>query len=177
MIQQATFAGGCFWCTEAVFQRVRGVVSVTPGYTGGVIDKPSYEQVANGATGHAEAIQMQFDPSIVSYETLVKIFFGTHNPTTENRQGNDIGTQYRSAIFFHNQEQRMIAEKVLTGLEQTHVFKKQIITEILPASDFFEAEKYHRDYYQKNPDNPYCQAIINPKLVKLRKSYSKYLRD
>lgn len=177
MTQQATFAGGCFWCTEAIFARVRGIISVAPGYTGGTVDRPNYEQVANGATGHAEAIRIEFDPSIVTYEILVKIFFGTHDPTTRNRQGNDIGTQYRSAIFFHNQEQRMIAEKVLAELEEAHVFEKQIITEILPASDFFDAEKYHRDYYRKNPENPYCQAVINPKITKLRKSYKVYLKE
>lgn len=168
----ATLANGCFWCTEAVFQRLKGVHSVISGYTGGARPNPSYDQVSTGATGHAEALQIEFDPQIISYETLLDIFFATHDPTTLNRQGNDMGTQYRSAIFYHNDEQKKVAQEKILELETDKAFADPIVTEITPLEKFFEAEDYHKNYYENNKDRPYCTYVIRPKLTKLLEKYS-----
>ena len=173
----AVFASGCFWCTEAIFKRLKGVQSVMPGYTGGKRENPTYEHVSTGATGHAEAIQITFDPDVISYEKLLNIFWHTHNPTTLNQQGNDIGTQYRSAIFYHNEKQRKIAEDLKKKLENEHVFDKPIVTEIVQATPFFIAEDYHKEYYEKNAQAPYCTFIIDPKIKKLLADYSTEIKE
>lgn len=172
----ATLANGCFWCTEAVFRRLKGVQSVVSGYTGGARKNPSYEQVSTGATGHAEAIQIKFDPAVISFETLLDIFFHTHNPTTLNRQGNDIGTQYRSAIFYHNESQKRSAQRVITALELTNEFKDPIVTEITEFDAFYPAEEDHRDYYEKNTNKPYCTYVITPKIQKLLTKYTENVK-
>lgn len=174
--ETATFASGCFWCTEAIFKRLKGVTEVTPGYANGKSDHATYESVHAGS-GHAEALQLNFDPSIISYEQLVEVFFGTHDPTTLNRQGNDVGEEYRSAILFHTPEQQAIAEQVKTRLEQAGVFSRPIVTSIEPLRNFSPAEAEHRDYYANNPDQPYCQVVISPKVAKLRKKYAHLLAD
>ena len=148
--ETATLANGCFWCSEAIFKRLKGVKSVTPGYAGGTIKNPSYDQVCNGTTGHAESIQIVFDPSVIDFDKILNIFWHTHNPTTLNRQGNDVGTQYRSAIFYHNEKQREIAEKSKKDLEKERIYKDSIVTEIIPFRNFYTAENYHKDYYDKN---------------------------
>ncbi len=176
-METVTFANGCFWCTEAVFRRLKGVQSVIPGYSGGARANPSYEQVSTGATGHAEAIQIEFDPDIISYEDLLDIFFHTHNPTTLNRQGNDVGTQYRSAIFYHSENQKNTAEKAITELELSKEFKDPIVTEITQFEAFYPAEDYHRDYYEKNRNKPYCTFVINPKIQKLMSKYTEKVKE
>jgi peptide-methionine (S)-S-oxide reductase len=168
----ATFGGGCFWCTETIFQRIDGVEEVLPGYMGGTRPNPTYEQVCTGATGHAEVIHIKYDPKKVSYETLLAIFFKTHDPTTLNRQGNDVGTQYRSVIFYHNEDQRQAAEKLMKELREQRVFDDPIVTELTAVQTFYPAEDYHKNYFNRNPDNPYCAAVIAPKLDKFLKSYS-----
>ncbi len=173
---QATFGSGCFWCTEAIFLSVKGVTSVMPGYAGGTVENPSYEQVSSGTTGHAEVARIEFDPATVSYEQLVEVFFGSHNPTTLNRQGNDVGEQYRSVIFFHDETQKKIAEAVKAKLEQGKTFDAPIVTSIVPLTNFYPAEDYHRNYYANNPDQPYCQAVISPKLAKFRQHYASLLK-
>ncbi|HRN96087.1 MAG TPA: peptide-methionine (S)-S-oxide reductase MsrA [Candidatus Levybacteria bacterium] len=176
-METATLANGCFWCTETIFKRLKGVHKVTSGYTGGARKNPSYEQVSTGATGHAEAIQIEFDPSIIPFATLLDIFFHTHNPTTLNRQGNDIGTQYRSAIFYHDDEQKRIAQEKITELEIAQTFKDPIVTQIEPLEIFYPAEDYHKDYYEKNKDKPYCTFVINPKIAKLLEKYSEKVKE
>lgn len=171
-MELATFAGGCFWCTEAIFQRLKGVKSVMPGYSGGDVEDPTYERVSEGTTGHAEAIQIEFDPKEISYEKLVEIFFHLHDPTTLNQQGNDIGTQYRSAIFYHGEEQKEAAEKVKKQIEDEHVYDKPIVTEIVPFDVFYKAEGYHQNYYNNNREGGYCRVIIDPKIKKLLREYS-----
>lgn len=173
----ATFAGGCFWCTEAIFQRLKGVVSAMPGYSGGKIENPSYEQVSSGMSGHAEAIQIEFDPKQISYEKLLDIFWHTHNPTTLNRQGNDVGPQYRSVIFYHNKNQKEAAEKSKKMLEKEKVFPEPIVTKIVPYTNFYIAEDYHKNYYEKNKNAPYCTFIINPKITKLMNMYGKDVKE
>lgn len=173
----ATFASGCFWCTEAVFLNVRGVDKVTSGYTGGSIENPSYEQVCSGRTGHAEAVQIEFDPGVISYEKLTEIFFLTHNPTTLNRQGHDVGTQYRSAIFYHDEEQKKIAELVKEQLTKEEIYPDPIVTTIEPFTIFYPAEAYHQNYFARNPDQPYCQAVINPKISHLRQQFQSLLKS
>lgn len=175
-IKVATFAGGCFWCTEAVFQRVKGVEKVRSGFTGGNIKNPPYREVITGRTGHAEAIEIHFDPEEISYEELVYIFFSTHDPTTLNRQQNDVGTQYRSAIFYHSEEQKRTAEKVAEKLEAENTFSSPIVTEITEASSFYEAEQEHYDYYNQHRNQPYCQVIIDPKVRKLKEKFSHKLK-
>lgn len=172
----ATLAGGCFWCTEAVFERLKGVGRVTSGFTGGSIKNPAYREIITGRTGHAEAIEILFDPGIISYEELLHIFFSTHDPTTLNRQQYDVGTQYRSAIFYHSEEQKQIAEKMIRKLEEENVFNDPIVTEITQAPTFYEAEPEHKEYYTRNPEQRYCQAIIDPKIKKLRQLYSDKLK-
>jgi len=175
--QKATFASGCFWCGEALFRQVKGVSEVISGYTGGHTKQPTYEQVCNGTTGHAEAIQITFDPAIVPFEQLVKLFFVTHDPTTMNRQGHDVGTQYRSAIFFHDEAQQATAERVKSTFEAQHLFASPIVTAIIPAPEWYPAEEYHQHYFERNPDQPYCQAIIAPKVAKLRKEFFELLAE
>jgi peptide-methionine (S)-S-oxide reductase len=170
----AVFGGGCFWCTEAVFEGLKGVRSVMPGYAGGVKENPTYEEVCSGSTGHAEVIRIEFDPSIISYRDLLTVFFATHDPTTRNRQGNDVGTQYRSSVFYTNEEQARAAEEMM---ETLNVDGKQLVTEIEPLSMFYPAEAYHRQYYKNNTDQPYCQVIINPKLEKLKKRFHELLAE
>lgn len=176
-MELATFGGGCFWCTEAVFQKVKGVIKVESGYAGGSVKNPAYREVCNGTTGHAEVIQLEFDPTQISYRELVKIFFLTHDPTTLNRQGNDVGTQYRSVIFYHSEEQHKEAVSVKEELLGSEVFEKPIVTEISPFSNFYKAEEYHQNYYLNNSFQPYCSFVITPKLSKFRKSFSNYLTE
>jgi peptide-methionine (S)-S-oxide reductase len=176
-LETATFAGGCFWCTEAIFTRLRGVTSVVPGYAASKVENPSYEAVCTGRTGAAEAVQITYDPAIISYETLLDIFWHTHDPTTLNRQGNDIGTQYRSAIFYKNERQKEEAEASKEALERSGAYSKPIVTEITPFTNFYPAENYHKDYYDRNRSQPYCMFVINPKVQKLLKEYRKELKD
>jgi len=173
----ATFAGGCFWCTEAIFRRLRGVISVMPGYSGGKRPNPTYDQIHSGATGHAESIQIVFDPTVISYEKLLDVFWHTHNPTTPNQQGADIGPEYRSAIFYHSEEQKNLAEKSKKELEQEHTYQSPIVTEIIPYTTFYPAEEVHRDFYEKNASSPYCMFVINPKIQKLLKEYGNSVKD
>lgn len=175
-LETATLAGGCFWCTEAVFQRVEGVEKVVPGFTGGQIKNPAYREIITGRTGHAEAIEIDFDPEVISLEELLFIFFSTHDPTTLNRQQYDVGTQYRSAIFYHTEEQEAAARKVIEKIEAEQVFNDRIVTEISPAGPFYPAEQEHLDYYNRNREQQYCRAIIDPKIKKLKEMYSEKLR-
>lgn len=175
-LQEATLAGGCFWCTEAVFQRVEGVEEVTSGFTGGTIKNPPYREVVAGRTGHAEAIKIKFNSEIVTFEELLYIFFATHDPTTLNRQQNDVGTQYRSAIFFHSEAQKQAAEEVIQKLEEENTFQNAIVTEISPAGEFYVAEQEHHDYYNQNRNQPYCRVIIDPKVQKLKHTFSKKVK-
>lgn len=177
MIRTATLAGGCFWCAEAIFKRLRGVESVVPGYAGGQVEHPTYEEVTGGTTGHVEAIKITFDDAHISYEQLLEIFWHTHDPTTLNRQGNDVGPQYRSVVFYQTDEDRLVAEKVKTRLEDEHVFAEPIVTEIVPFTNFFPAEKYHRDYYDNNRSAGYCSIVITPKISKLLRDYSDNVKD
>jgi peptide-methionine (S)-S-oxide reductase len=176
-LEVATFAGGCFWCTEAVFDQLKGVVKVESGYSGGDVANPSYEDVCSGETGHAETIQVTFDPSVVSYADLLRIFFTTHDPTTLNRQGADVGTQYRSAVFYHNPEHERIAREVVQEFEKSKVWKRPIVTELTPYKNFYKAEDYHQDYYERNSRQPYCRAVIEPKISKLREHYREKLKQ
>jgi peptide-methionine (S)-S-oxide reductase len=168
----ATLASGCFWCSEAIFKRLKGVKSVVPGYSGGVVENPSYDLVCTGKTGHAESVQIEFDPKVIPFEKILDIFWHTHDPTTLNRQGNDVGTQYRSAIFYHNQKQKEVAEKSKKELEKEGVYKSSIVTEITPFSNFYVAEDYHKNYYDNNQDAPYCNYVIDPKVHKLLLKFS-----
>ena len=172
----ATLAGGCFWCTEAVFSIVEGVEKVEPGYSGGAVRNPMYEQVSTGITGHAEAVQIVFDPSVISFRELLEIFFATHNPTTMNRQGPDVGTQYRSVIFYHNEEQKVTSEKVIAELDKEGIWDAVIVTRVEPFEAFYAAEKYHKNYYKRNSNQPYCQQVITPKLVKLQQRFLRKLK-
>jgi peptide-methionine (S)-S-oxide reductase len=168
----ATLAGGCFWCLEAVFDRLQGVESVESGYMGGKTPKPTYDEVCGGSSGHAEVVQVAFDPSVLSYEDLLGVFFTIHDPTTLNRQGNDVGTQYRSAIFYHSPEQKRMAEQEVANLTKGKLFSAPIVTEIAPASQFHMAEEYHQEYYERvGGSNPYCSFVIDPKVAKFRKQY------
>lgn len=165
--EEITLANGCFWCTEAIFKRVRGILSAVPGYSGGFLADPSYDQVCTGETGHAEAIQIQFDPKIIPLEKLLEIFWYTHDPTTLNRQGSDVGTQYRSAIFYQTPKQKDIATAVKEDIEKKKLYSNPIVTEITPFKNFYPAEKYHKDYYDNNKSVPYCSYVIDPKVEKL----------
>lgn len=176
-LQTATLGGGCFWCLEAVFERLVGVERVVSGYAGGTIPNPTYEDVCTGMTGHAEVAQVTFDPAVISYRELLEIFFAFHDPTTLNRQGPDTGSQYRSAIFFGSEEQATIAREVIAELEAKRLFGAPIITEVTPLSVFYPAEAYHQQYFQRHPERMYCQAMIAPKVAKLRKQYSSRLRE
>ena len=174
MTERATFGGGCFWCIEAAFKHIKGVISVTSGYAGGTTENPTYKEVCNGATGHAEVIQVEFNPKDITFKELVNIFFHLHNPTELNRQGPDVGTQYRSIILFHDDGQKTAATEVKDEIEASGDFDDPIVTEIVSLNTFYPAEEYHQDYFEKNPNNAYCQININPKLAKLRKKYSNY---
>ena len=174
--EQATLAGGCFWCLEAVFEQIEGVARVESGYTGGSVANPTYKQVCAGTTGHAEVIQLTYDPGRLSYREVLEIFFAFHDPTTLNRQGGDVGTQYRSAIFYHDARQKAEAEAVVRALTDQKVFDDPIVTEIVPLGAFHRAEQYHQGYYLQNPDQPYCRAVIAPKVAKLRSKYAARLK-
>ncbi len=173
----ATLAGGCFWCTEAVFNRLKGVTSVVPGYAASKVANPSYEAVCSGRTGAAEAIQITYDPSVISYDKLLDIFWHLHDPTTLNRQGHDVGTQYRSAIFYHNDEQKDIALASKEAIGKSGTYKQPIVTEIAPFTNFYPAEDYHKDYYDNNRSQPYCMFVIDPKVQKLLKEYRSDLKE
>ena len=175
-IETATFGSGCFWCTEAVFQQVDGVIKVESGYSGGKVKNPTYREVCTGLTGHAEVIQLTFDPSKVSFEELLEIFWGTHDPTTLNRQGADEGTQYRSAIFYHTPAQKQLSETYKKKLDESGAFDKPIVTEIVPFTNFYKAEDYHQNYYNLNGSAPYCSFVIQPKLEKFKKVFGDKLK-
>ncbi len=172
-----TFGAGCFWCTEAVFLNVKGVLSVESGYSGGKVKNPSYRDVCTGETGHAEVTQITYDPKVVSFEDLLEVFWNTHDPTTLNRQGADEGTQYRSVIYYHSEEQKKLAESYKKQLEASHVFKNPIVTEISPFTTFYKAEDYHQNYYALNPNQGYCQFVIRPKVDKFRKQFAAKLKQ
>jgi len=176
-LEKATFAAGCFWCVEAIFERVHGVTDVKSGYSGGHVKNPSYREVCNGTTGHAEVCQLTFDPDVISYIELLEIFWQTHDPTTLNRQGNDVGTQYRSAIFCHNTEQKRLAEEMKLRLNKEKIWANPVVTEIADFKEFYPAEDYHEDYYEKNPEQPYCSIVITPKIEKFEKVFSEYLKE
>ncbi len=175
-LQTVTFGNGCFWCTEAVFQRLQGVASVVSGYSGGNGENPSYEAVCGGRTGHAEVVQIMFDPQAISYAQLLEVFWQTHDPTTLNQQGNDVGTQYRSVIFYHDEEQKKLAEQYKEELDRSGVFANAIVTEISPATEFYPAEGYHQNYYNLNSSQPYCTVVINPKLEKFQRAFHARLK-
>ena len=175
-IETETLANGCFWCTEAIFQRLKGVESVTSGFSGGTIKNPAYREVISGRTGHAEAIEIKFDASVISFQEILDVFFSTHDPTTLNRQGYDIGTQYRSAIFYHSEEQKLIAENFIEQLIKAKIFDAKIVTEVTEFRAFFKAEEYHQNYYNNNKTQGYCMAVINPKLEKFIKKYKEKLK-
>ena len=173
----ATLAGGCFWCLEAAFQDLKGVENVQSGYAGGRVANPSYEDVCTGTTGHAEVVQITFDPQVVSFEDLLQVYFTIHDPTTLNRQGADVGTQYRSAIFYHSPEQKATAERVIAELQAQKLWDEPVVTELKPLTAFYPAEEYHRDYFRRNPTQGYCQAVIAPKVAKVRKLYFDRLKQ
>jgi peptide-methionine (S)-S-oxide reductase len=175
-LETATLGGGCFWCLEAVFERLEGVEKVVSGYTGGRVPDPSYELVCSGLTGHAEVVQITFDPSVLPYRELLEIFFAFHDPTTLNRQGNDVGTQYRSAIYYHSPEQERTARAVIEQLQRDGTWDDAIVTEVTPLDRFYPAEEYHQQYFQRNPTRMYCQAVVAPKVAKLRREYAARLR-
>jgi peptide-methionine (S)-S-oxide reductase len=170
-LETATLAGGCFWCLEAVYDEVKGVEDVISGYAGGSTANPTYEQVCSGRTGHAEVVQIKFDPSAISFEEILDVFFTIHDPTTLNRQGNDVGTQYRSAIFYHGPEQEQVAQKKIAELEAAKMWDAPIVTEVVPMTEFYPAEEYHQEYFSRNPYQPYCQIVVAPKVAKARKVF------
>jgi peptide-methionine (S)-S-oxide reductase len=173
----ATFGGGCFWCTEAIFSAMKGVEKVESGYSGGQLANPTYKEVCSGLTGHAEVVQITYDPQQVFFEDLLEVFFATHNPTTLNRQGADVGTQYRSVVFYHNGEQKRIAEFVIKELDAQNIFNDPIVTKVTAFEKFYKAEDYHQDYFANNPRQPYCNAVINPKMEKFKKLFKEKLKN
>jgi peptide-methionine (S)-S-oxide reductase len=175
--EEATLGAGCFWCVEAIFQRTNGVIHVESGYSGGTVKNPSYRDVTSGRTDHAEVARILFDPSVISYELLLEVFWHTHDPTTLNRQGADVGTQYRSVIFYHNEEQRRIAEESKERTNSSGLWDSPIVTEISPLINYFKAEDYHQNYFNNNPNQPYCSIVIAPKLAKFRKDFPHLLKD
>ncbi|WJG09885.1 peptide-methionine (S)-S-oxide reductase MsrA [Aliiglaciecola sp. LCG003] len=175
-IQQATLAGGCFWCIESAFNSVAGIESAYAGYSNGQTDNPSYEQVCSGNTGHAEVVRVNFDADTLSYRDVLEIFFALHNPTQLNRQGNDVGTQYRSAIYFHNHEQKAQAEQIIAEIEQQQIWPDPVVTEITAVDNYFQAEDYHQDYFTNNPQNQYCNMVVAPKLAKFKKNFASRLK-
>ena len=174
--ETATLAGGCFWCLEAVFDQLKGVSGVESGYAGGTLKNPSYEQVCTGRTGHAEAVQITYDPQVVSFKDLLDVFFTIHDPTTLNRQGNDTGTQYRSAIFYHTPEQKAVAEQTIGDLGKQHLWNNPIVTQVAPLTEFYPAEDYHQEYFVNHGNQPYCRVVIEPKVSKFRKHYLEKLK-
>lgn len=176
-VEEATLGGGCFWCTEAVYRQLDGVIDVKPGYSGGHLKNPTYQQVCTGTTGHAEVVEVTYDPEKVSFSEILEVFFETHDPTSLNRQGNDVGTQYRSAIFYHNQEQKETAERIINEFEKEKVYDKPIVTEVTPFDAFYVAEDYHLNYYERNKNQPYCQFVITPKIEKFQKVFKDKLKD
>jgi peptide-methionine (S)-S-oxide reductase len=170
-METATLGGGCFWCLEAVYDEIEGVEDVVSGYAGGSIQNPTYEQVCSGRTGHAEVVQIRFDPGVISFKEILDVFFTIHDPTTLNRQGNDVGTQYRSAIFFHTPEQERVARQTIAELEAAKMWGAPIVTEVVPVPEFYPAEEYHQEYFSRNPYQPYCQVVVAPKVAKARKVF------
>ncbi|MFX1576028.1 MAG: peptide-methionine (S)-S-oxide reductase MsrA [Promethearchaeota archaeon] len=175
-VEQATLGGGCFWCTEAVFLRLKGVYKVESGYSGGSAETATYEQVSTGRTGHVEVIQITFDPTLISFRELLEVFFATHDPTTLNRQGNDVGTQYRSVVFYHDENQKQVTEKLIQELDKLGKYSKPIVTTIEPFTAFYKAEKYHQNFFARNPNQAYAKAVIPPKLSKLEKGFAEKLK-
>ncbi len=175
--EQATLGGGCFWCLEAVLEQLRGVEKVESGYAGGATLHPTYQQVCTGTTGHAEVVQVTFDPAVISYREILEVFFATHDPTTRNRQGPDVGTQYRSAIFYHSPEQKRVAEQLIAELNAAGTWSAPIVTEVTPVEKFYRAEDYHQRYFRQNPAQAYCQAVVGPKVAKFRKQYAAKLKS
>lgn len=176
-LEVATLGGGCFWCTEAVFDRLQGVVDVVSGYSGGRRPNPTYDQVCSGATGHAEVVQVTFDPRVISFREILEVFFTVHDPTTLNRQGADVGTQYRSVIFYHSPEQKATAEQLISELNSEVIWKDPIVTEVSPFTAFFPAEAYHQEYFERNPNQPYCQIVVEPKVAKFRQKFAARLKE
>ncbi|MFW5657071.1 MAG: peptide-methionine (S)-S-oxide reductase MsrA [Bacteroidota bacterium] len=176
-MEKATFGAGCFWCVEAIFSRLEGVESVVSGYSGGKIKNPTYKEVCSGRTGHAEVVQITFEPEVISFEELLEVFWKTHDPTTPNRQGNDVGTQYRSAVFYHNEKQKELAKKYKERLNSAGIWDNPIVTEITPFEAFYKAEDYHQEYYENNADQPYCSFVITPKIEKFEKIFKDRLSD
>jgi peptide-methionine (S)-S-oxide reductase len=174
--EYATLGGGCFWCIEAIYSEVRGIHTATSGYSGGHIKNPTYREVTSGRTGHAEVVQLAYDPSVISYRQILEVFFHLHDPTTLNRQGADVGTQYRSVIFYHNEYQEKIAREVLKEIDESDLWNDPLVTEISPLGDFYVAEQYHQDYYKNNPNQPYCTFVISPKIAKLRSLFKDKLK-
>jgi len=170
-VEVATIGGGCFWCTEAVFSMIKGVVKVEPGYSGGSLANPTYKKVSSGTTGHAEVVQITFDPSIISFREILQVFFTTHDPTTLNRQGADVGTQYRSVVFYHDRKQKATIEKLIEELDNAKIYDAQIVTKVEPFKAFYKAENYHKNYFKSHPEQPYCRLVIAPKIAKVRKNY------
>ena len=175
-LQVATLGNGCFWCTEAIFERVEGVTNILPGYSGGHVINPAYKEVTSGRTGHAEVVQFEYDPNKISYAEILEIYFKTHDPTQLNRQGNDVGTQYRSVIFYHTEEQKKVAQEIKDKLEHEMIWDKPIVTAIESFSNFYVAEDYHNDYYENNPNQGYCRYVITPKVEKFEKVFKEYLK-
>jgi peptide-methionine (S)-S-oxide reductase len=175
--ETATFGGGCFWCVEAIFERVNGVFEVVSGYSGGTVPNPDYKQVTSGTTGHAEVVQIRFDPDVVSYLELLEIFFRTHDPTTLNRQGADVGTQYRSIVLYHSQEQNALAQEIIRELDSGNIWADPIVTELKPFEIFYPAESYHQEYFENNPNQGYCRLVINPKVEKFEKIFKEKLKN
>lgn len=174
-MEKATFGSGCFWCTEAMFKRLKGISNVKSGYSGGHAENPTYKQVCTGETGHAEVIQLDYDPKVISYDELLEVFWKTHDPTTLNRQGNDVGTQYRSAVFYHNEEQRQLAESYKKKLDDSEIWPDPIVTEITAFEKFYPAEEYHNDYFSQNESQPYCALVVAPKVEKFKKIFAEKL--
>lgn len=174
--QQATLAGGCFWCLEAVFDDLKGVFAVESGYSGGTVENPSYQAVCTGMTGHAEVVRVEFDPQVISFADLLRVFFSIHDPTTRNRQGADVGTQYRSAIFYHDETQKQVAEEIIRELGAADLWPNPIVTEVSPLVNYYPAEDYHQEYFANNPAQPYCAAVVAPKVAKFRKQYIERLK-
>lgn len=177
MLSRATFGGGCFWCTEAIFKSVKGVQDVKPGYAGGDTVNPNYNEICSGDTGHAEVIQLNFDPKIITYEDLLLIFFKTHDPTLLNQQGNDVGTQYRSVIYYHDEPQRVAAQRMMDMLKEQQIYSRPLVTELSPFEVFYDAEDYHRNYYFDNPAKPYCSFVIQPKLAKFAAEFGDKIKS
>lgn len=175
-METATLGGGCFWCTEAVFDAVKGVKTVVSGYSGGHTENPSYQEVCSETTGHAEVVQLKFDPAEISFKEILQIFFGTHDPTTLNRQGNDVGSSYRSAIFYHTDKQKEIADKVIEEITDEGIFDDKIVTEVTEFTNFYTAEDYHQNYFENNPNQPYCAAVVSPKVSKFRQKFADRLK-